>query len=58
MLKVFDIFVIVSLLAILYAFYNILYSHENNTEDFLIYDTAKNRDFIFLGSNSNTNNYF
>ena len=54
MLNVFNVFLIVILLAILYGFYNILYTHENNKEDFLIYKTAEKRDFKYLGSNTNS----
>ena len=45
---IFDIAVVIVLLGILYGFYNILYSHENNKEDFLIYKSAENRRFVYL----------
>jgi hypothetical protein len=50
MLNVFNVFLIVVLLVTLYGFYNILYTHENNKEDFLIYEPAEDRGFIYLGS--------
>ena len=43
--NVFDVFFIVALLAILYGFYNIMYSHENNKEDFLIYNSSSKRGY-------------
>lgn len=48
--QVFNVFLIIVLLAILYGFYNIMYSHENNREDFLIYKKAEKRGFEYLGS--------
>ena len=48
--QVFNVFLIIVLLAILYGFYNIMYSHENNREDFLIYKKAEERGFEYLGS--------
>ena len=48
--EVFNVFVIITLLAVLYGFYNIMYSHENNKEDFLIYKSAENRSFMNLDS--------
>ena len=50
--QIFNTFMIIALLAILYGFYNIMYSHENNKEDFLIYKQAKGRGFEYLGSYS------
>jgi hypothetical protein len=47
---VFNVFFIIALFAILYGFYNIMYSHENNKEDFLIYKSAENRAFMNLDS--------
>ena len=49
--NLFNVFSIIALLAILYGFYNIMYSHENNREDFLIYQNAEKRGFEYLGSN-------
>jgi hypothetical protein len=48
--NIFNVFFIYALLAILYGFYNIMYSHENNREDFLIYQNAEKRGFEYLGS--------
>ena len=48
--EVFNVFVIITLLAVLYGFYNIMYSHENNKEDFLIYKHAEGRGYEYLGS--------
>jgi hypothetical protein len=48
--EVLNVFFIIALLAILYGFYNIMYSHENNKEDFLIYNNAEKRGFTYLGS--------
>jgi hypothetical protein len=50
MKDVFSVFVIIVLLAILYGFYNIMYSYENNKEDFLIYKMSQKRGFEYLGS--------
>ena len=47
--SVFNVFFIIVLLAILYGFYNIMYSHENNREDFLIYKNAEERGYEYLG---------
>ena len=48
MKTVLNVFFVIALLAILFGFYNIMYSHENNKEDFLIYNSAKNRSFMNL----------
>ena len=48
--EVFNVFVIIALLAVLYGFYNIMYSHENNREDFIIYKHAEGRGYKYLGS--------
>jgi hypothetical protein len=48
--EVFNVFVIIALLAVLYGFYNIMYSHEDNREDFLIYKKAEKRGFSNLDS--------
>jgi hypothetical protein len=48
--SVFNVFFIIALLAILYGFYNIMYLHENNREDFLIYQNSKERGFEYLDS--------
>ena len=48
-----NVVLIIALLAVLYGFYNILFSHENNKEDFLIYKTASKRRFNGLGSKTN-----
>ena len=50
--EVLNVFFIIALLAVLYGFYNVMYSHENNIEDFLIYKNAEKRGFEYLGSNS------
>ena len=41
-----NVFLIIALLAVLYGFYNILFSHENNKEDFLIYNTASKENLM------------
>ena len=48
MRRIFNLFVIIALLAVLYGFYNIMFSHENNKEDFLIYNPANKRLFEYL----------
>lgn len=46
--NLFNIFLIIALLAILYGFYNILYSRENNKEDFLIYENSNKRGYEYV----------